>query len=285
MTSLQKAPAASPPSGDQRTANRGRKALRATTVSSTGLWRGVAGVALLVLIFEVVSRLGLVSPEFLPPFLQVLAESFLIFGDPEFLADLLSTALTWAFALVLSVAVAVPLGVVLGLSEVSYRASRTVIELVRPMPAVALIPLVMLVVGQGLEMKVIVGVYAAMWPILFNTIYGVHGVDPNAKEMARSFGLSRPAVTWRVVIPGAAPFVATGIRLSSSIVLIVVITVELIAGGADGLGSYIAENRAMGNQVTRVYAGTLVAGFLGLAINLLMGAFERRWFSWNATKG
>lgn len=244
---------------------------------------GALGVGLLLGVLELVSRAGLVNEKFLPPFSVVAEATVGLFSDPAFLNDLLSTILTWFIGLTLSALIAIPIGIALGLSEIGYRSSRTVIELVRTMPAVALIPLVILVVGQGLEMKLIIAVYAAMWPILFNTIYGVHGTDPKAREMARSFGLGRAAIIRRIVIPSAAPFIATGIRVSSSIVLIVIITVELIAGGATGLGSFIARMRVLGDQITLVYAGILVAGLLGLTINLVLGALERRAFGWNAT--
>lgn len=244
---------------------------------------GAAGVAALMIILEVVSRLEIVDPTFLPPFSVVLGQMFALFGDPRFLGDIGSTAITWFIGLVISSLVAIPVGILLGLSEASYRATRTVIELVRTLPAVALIPLVILVAGNGIEMKLIVAVYAAMWPILFNTIYGVHGTDPKAKEMGRSFGLSKFAITRRIVIPSAAPFVATGIRVSSSIVLIVIITVELIAGGATGVGAFISQMRVQGDRITEVYAGILVAGLLGLVINVILGIFERRLFAWDTT--
>jgi NitT/TauT family transport system permease protein len=244
---------------------------------------GLLGVVLLIGALEAVSRAGLVNEKFLPPFSVVAGATVGLFSDPVFLNDLISTILTWAVGLTLSSLIAIPLGIALGLSEVGYRSSRTVIELVRTMPAVALIPLVILVAGQGLEMKLIIAVYAAMWPILFNTIYGVHGTDPKAKEMARSFGVGRFGIIRRIVVPSAAPFIATGIRVSSSIVLIVIITVELIAGGAVGLGSFIARMRVLGDQTVYVYAGILVTGLLGLAINLILGAIERRAFGWNTT--
>jgi len=244
---------------------------------------GILGVALLGGVIEAVSRAGLVNEKFLPPFSTVVQATVGLFSNPVFLNDLVSTLLTWFVGLTISTLIAVPLGVALGLSDVAYRSSRTVIELVRTMPAVALIPLVILVAGQGLEMKLIIAVYAAMWPILFNTMYGVHGTDPKAREMARSFGLGRAAIIRRIVFPSAAPFIATGIRVSSSIVLIVIITVELIAGGATGLGAFIGRMRVLGDQIVYVYAGILVTGLVGLAINLVLGAIERRAFAWNST--
>ena len=246
---------------------------------------GAAGVAGLGLTMEAVSRAGVVDADFLPPFSTVLREAVLIWEREDFRADVLSTIGSYLLGMGLSALIAIPLGVLFGLSERVYRASRAVVELIRPVPPVALIPLVVLVFGNGLEMKLVIVVFAAVWPILFNTMYGVHDVDKHGKEMARSFGVSPAGVIRRVVLPGAAPFIATGIRVSSSIALIVVVTVELIAGGAEGIGAFIARTRATGTEVELVYAGTLMAGVLGLALNMILNSAERRWFGWQTTKG
>lgn len=246
---------------------------------------GAIGIVALMIVLELVSRAGIVAEVYLPPFSTVLAQLFLIFGDTGFLLDVWATTFTWFIGLLLSAAIAIPVGTLLGLSTVAYRGSRIPIELVRTMPAVALIPLAMLALGQTIQMQVFVALYAAVWPILFNTIYGVRGVDPKVREMARVFGLSPFGVVRRVVIPGAAPFIATGIRISSSIVLIVIVTVGLLAGGSDGLGAFIAEQRAIGtaSSIVKMYAAILVTGFLGLVINSILGWLERRWFSWDST--
>lgn len=262
-----------------------RRRQSAKSATPRRLLLGLIGMGVLVAALEIVSRLGLVNEKFLPPFSQVVVAMVGLFSDAGFLGDVWATLATWFFGLVVSMLIAIPLGILLGLSDVGYRASRSIIELIRPMPPVALIPLVILVLGQGLEMKLVIAVYAATWPILFNTIYGVHGTDPKAKEMGRSFGLSRFAITSRIVVPSAAPMIATGVRISSSIVLIVIITVELIAGGTNGLGSFIGRMRGLGDQVELVYAGILVAGLLGLAVNILLGWLERRFFAWSRTRG
>ncbi|MGO2111860.1 MAG: ABC transporter permease [Pseudoclavibacter sp.] len=244
------------------------------------LVRGVGGVLGLAAVIELVSRLGIVNPAFLPPFSEVLVNAARLIGRPEFLADVAATVGTYLIGLVIALAIALPVGVLFGLSQPVYRASRTIVELMRPVPPVALIPLVVLAVGSGMEMKLIVVAFAAVWPILFNTMYGVHDVDPVATQMARSFGLSKGAVIRRVVVPSAAPLVATGVRTASSIALIVVITVELVAGGADGIGAFISRARAAGDAVLDVYAGTIMAGIIGLLINLGIGRAERRFFGW-----
>jgi NitT/TauT family transport system permease protein len=237
----------------------------------------------LAIVIELISRAGIVDSQFLPPFSTVVVQAVELFGDPEFLADFLATITSFVLGIVLASVLGVVIGILFGLSETVYLATRAVVELIRPIPPVALIPLVILVFGNGVEMKMIIVVFAAIWPILFNTMYGVHDVDPLQKEMATSFGKSKLRVITHVVIPGAAPLIATGIRVSSSIALIVVITVELIAGGTQGIGSFIASAQASGTEVAQVYAGILIAGVLGLVINLGMGAAERHWFAWKTT--
>src|SRR3546814_8976135 len=127
-------------------------------------------------------------------------------------------------------------------------------------------------------MKLVIVVFAAVWPIIFNTLYGVHDGDPYAKDMARTFGIGGWGIVRRIVVPSAAPFVMTGIRIASSIALIVVITVELIAGGAEGIGAFISRERAYGDagSYLAVLAATVTAGVLGLVINLAIGWVEDR---------
>ncbi|MGP6169669.1 ABC transporter permease [Microbacterium sp. A204] len=248
---------------------------------SPRLRRGITGVVILALILEIVPRLGIVDQAFLPPLSTVLVKLVQEFASPAFLLATLNTLLTWFLGLGIATLIAVPLGTLLGLSEFTYRVSRAVIDLIRPIPPIALIPLLILVLGQTLEMKLVLVVFAVVWPILFNTISGVRDVEPQLVQMARSFGYSRPKTIWKVVVPSAAPFMATGVRIASSIALIVVVTVEMIAGGSDGLGAYIAESRAIGTDVPKIFAGTLMTGILGLAINSVIGAVETRVFGWS----
>lgn len=249
------------------------------------LWRGGAGVLVMIVVLELASRAGFVNPRFLPPFSEVALRLVQLLGDPAFLSSIGSTAVTWAVGLSLTFCVAVPIGILLGLSKTSYRLSRTVIEMLRPLPPIALIPLAILVVGQGIEMKLLIAVYAAMWPILFNTIYGVHGVDPKTVDMARSFSMSRTDILRRVLLPGAAPFIFAGLRLSSAIVLVAVITVELVAGASTGIGSFIAQSRSSGTRIPDVYAGILMSGVLGLVINMAMLKADQSLFGWARQEG
>lgn len=247
--------------------------------------RGLLGVVGFVILLEIISRSGLIQTSFLPPFSEVLWKSVTLWGSEQFRADVFATILTYFLGMLISIVIAVPLGIVFGLSKPLYRSARALVELIRPVPPVALVPLVILVLGSGLEMKLVLVVFAAVWPIMFNTLYGVNDVDPAAKEMAKSYGVTSRGVLTRIIIPSASPFIATGIRIASSIALIVVITVELIAGGAQGIGAFISRERAYGDaeSYVAVLAATIMAGVIGLVVNSILGALERRFFGWDAT--
>jgi NitT/TauT family transport system permease protein len=243
--------------------------------------RGLAGGVVLFLLLEALTRAGLVDPGYLPPASGVLVRTASLVVDPTFLGQVAGTLRAWAVGLAIAMAVAIPLGVLLGSSRRSYVASITAIEFLRPIPSVALIPLVILLQGRGLEMKASLVAYASLWPVLFNTIYGMREVDPVARDTARVFGYGRLAVLWRVSLPSAAPFIYTGIRVAAGIALILAISTELIAGGSEGIGTWMLSMSQTGVDRTFLYAGIVTAGLVGLAINGVLVALEGRLFAWH----
>jgi NitT/TauT family transport system permease protein len=249
----------------------------------TKLLRGLVGVAVLVALLELLTRAELVNPQYLPPASAILATTVGLFADPAFLEAVGGTMAGWGLGMLAATGIAVPLGILLGSSWRSYLASITTIEFLRPIPSVALIPLVIILQGRGLNMKVILITYASLWPILFNTIYGIRDVDPVAKDTARIYGFSGLSVLWRVSLPSAAPFIYTGLRISAGIALILAVSTELIAGGSSnsGIGVWMLDYTQDGAAREFLYAGTVFAGLLGLAINLVMVAGEKRLFAWH----
>jgi NitT/TauT family transport system permease protein len=243
--------------------------------------RGLSGGVVLFLLLEALTRAELVNPSYLPPASGILATTAGLVVDPAFLGQVGATLRAWAVGLTIAMAVAIPIGVALGSSRRTYLASITAIEFLRPIPSVALIPLAILVMGRGLNMKAALIVYASVWPILFNTIYGMREVDPVARDTARVFGYGRLAVLWHVSIPSAAPFIYTGIRVAAAIALILAISTELIAGGSDGIGTWMLAMSQTGVDRQFLYAGIVVAGLLGLLINGVLVALEGRLFAWN----
>ena len=256
-------------------ARRVRRAVRAPRLA-----RGLVGAVACFALAEAITRLELVDPRYLPRASTVLARLVGLLGQAEFLTAVAATLQAWAIGLAIAVAVAVPAGILLGSSRRCYQATRALVEFLRPIPSVALIPLAILLFGQGLQLKTSLIVYASFWPVLFNTVYGVQDVDPIAKDTARSFGFGRLAILGRVALPAASPFIATGVRVASAIALILAISTELLAGAAGGIGSFILRASSGGGNADLVYAATAMTGVLGLVLNWALLLVERRALAW-----
>jgi ABC-type nitrate/sulfonate/bicarbonate transport system permease component len=133
-----------------------------------------------------------------------------------------------------------------------------------------------------MDSKVFLVVFAASWPLLIQTLYGVRDVDPVAVDTARAYGLSRSTRFFRLTLPSALPYIATGLRISSATALILAVTAELVIG-SPGLGAEIAVAEASG-ATALVYALIGATGLLGWVLNGAFSRFERRLLHWHASQ-
>jgi len=203
-------------------------------------------------------------------------------GTADLWAAVASTLQGWALGLGIASAIAIPLGIAIGSSGLLYRALRAMIEFLRPIPSVALIPLAVLIYGSGLESKVFLVVFASVWPLLMQTLYGVRDTDPVATDTARSFGLSRVQRLYAVTLPSAVPYIATGLRIASAIALILAVTAELVIGSS-GLGREI-ELARQGGAPELMYALIIAIGLLGWLLNGVFALGERRVLHWHPSQ-
>jgi len=171
------------------------------------------------------------------------------------------------------------LGTVIGLVPFLRRATHTTVEFLRPIPSVALIPLAILVFGLQLQAALLIIVYATFWQVFVQVLYGVADVDSVARDTAKSFGLSRAERFRFLVLPTALPYIMTGLRLGAAVALILAVTAELVIG-IPGIGREIVFAQTAGDWTT-VYAYVVVAGLLGLAVNLIFRFIERHALSWH----
>lgn len=243
---------------------------------------GALGVLLAFGACEAIGRAGVVRRGYLPPASEVLARAVELAADRTFLDGVAVTLRAWALGLGLACAIAIPLGLLLGSVPVIDEAVRAVIEFLRPLPSVALIPLVSLLLGSGTGTEVALITYASVWPILFNTVHGLSETDPVAKDTLRAFGFGRLSVLLHVELPATAPFIAAGLRISAATALILAIATELLSGFGQGLGIFIAQAQLATDGTRDVLAGVVWAGVLGLAINWVLVRLERLAFPWTA---
>jgi ABC-type nitrate/sulfonate/bicarbonate transport system permease component len=239
------------------------------------------GILVVLATFELASRAGVFSSNF-PPITEMFSALADIAVTTAFWESVWQTLQGWGLGLGIAALISIPLGIVLGASPLLYRALRGVIEFLRPIPSVALIPLAVLVYGTGLESKVFLAAFAATWPLLLQTIYGVQDVDPVATDTARSFGFSRAQRLVRVTLPSAVPYIATGIRISSSVALILAVTAEIVIG-APGLGRDVNLAR-QGGAFDLMYALIITTGLLGWGLNVVFTRAERRVLHWHPSQ-
>jgi ABC-type nitrate/sulfonate/bicarbonate transport system permease component len=241
-----------------------------------------AAVLLLLVLWEAVVRAGLIPESSIPPASATLGELITELGQATLWKATLHTLEGWAIGLGLAILLGVPAGILIGSSRWAYRALRVPIEFLRPIPSVALIPLAVLVYGTGLQSKVFLASFASFWPMLIQTIYGVQDVDPVATDTAKAFQLGRLERLWRITVPSAVPYIATGIRISSSVALILSVTAELVIGSA-GLGREI-NTASSGGDVELMYALILATGLLGWLLNIAATMGERRVLHWHPSQ-
>jgi NitT/TauT family transport system permease protein len=245
---------------------------------------GARGQGLLVVIgllagWEAVSRAALVNPAYLPPPSAVLLAWRGLAISGELVEHLTTTMRVWFQGLALAVLLGITFGLLMGLFRPVSATLSTLVELLRPMPSVAIIPIAIISFGLDDPMKRFVTMYAATWPILINTMYGVRSVDPILIDTARTFRFSGPRRAFRVVLPAASPYIATGLRLGAGIALILVITAELVASRS-GLGYFVAQSQ-LSYRIPEMYAGILSIGALGYVLNLAFVMVESRALGWH----
>src|SRR5437773_10009293 len=230
-------------------------------------WEGRAGaVALPVLsvaaalaLWELLPRTNAISQRHLPATSTSVRALWTMVQTGSFWYAFLRTVRGWALGLGIATALAVPLGIVLGSSELAARAFRVPIEFLRPIPSAALIPLLFLTLGTNVKSEVILATFGAFWPLLVQTMYGVRDVDPVAVDTARSFGVGRLQRLYRIVLPSSVPYIATGLRISSTVSLILAFTAELFMG-MPGLGHELNYVESFG-LFDQMYALALATGF------------------------
>jgi ABC-type nitrate/sulfonate/bicarbonate transport system permease component len=233
-------------------------------------------------LWELLVGIGMLSDDHVPSMTATVAELTELLGDVDFWSAVGSTLQGWALGLGIAAVLAIPLGIVIGSSPLVYRSVRFVVEFLRPIPSVALVPLAVLIYGVGLESKVFLAAFASFWPLFVQTLYGVQDVDPVATETARSFGLGRLERLWRIKLPSAVPYIATGLRISSAVALILAVTAEIVIGSA-GLGRSINVARQSG-ALELMYALIITTGLLGWVLNILTSQAERRVLHWHPSQ-
>ncbi|MBY0098374.1 ABC transporter permease [Mesobacillus maritimus] len=237
-------------------------------------------VVMMVLLFlwEVAPRMGLVDQTFFPPF-SIVAEGWwglAVSGDlyDHFLASILRSLSGFGLAILIGI----PLGLVIGWYPLANELLNPVLELFRNTAALALLPVFILLLGIGETSKIAIVIFACLFPILLNTINAVRNVDLLLIRSAKSMGLGSTQLFYKVILPASIPTIFTGIRMSGSASILVLIAAEMV-GAKEGLG-YLISYTQMNFQIPEMYAGIITIALLGLILNFMLVSIEKKLSKW-----
>ena len=237
-----------------------------------------AAILALLAVWEVAPRLDLVDRTFLPPFSEVMAAWWGLLVDGQLIANIEASVVRSLSGFGLAVAVAVPLGLLIGWYRPVSDLLGPLLEVFRNTAALALLPVFVLLLGIGETSKIAIVLYACTWPILLNTISAVRTVDPTLIKLARSMDLPAHRLFQKVILPAAVPTVFTGIRLAGAVSILVLVAAEMV-GAKAGLG-YLINSAQYNFAIPQMYAGIVTLSVFGLLFNHLLLAVERRFTSW-----
>lgn len=242
-----------------------------------GLWLPLAAVVLFQLwfAFSRVESNSLAPPsEILPALAGMLAQGDLLKATAQTIA-------ATAAGLLLGGGIGLILGVILGLSRTADRLIEVTLEVCRPIPPVALIPIALMVFGFGYRLEASIVAFGAVWPVLILTRDAISSIEPQLLEFAALLRLGFWSKVTRIVLPAIVPQIFVAIRLSAGISLILAVTVEITINPI-GLGGGIM-TASMAMNPARMLAYLVWIGIIGIALNASLLALQRRYFKHGAT--
>jgi ABC-type nitrate/sulfonate/bicarbonate transport system permease component len=240
---------------------------------------GFAVLAGLLILWELSVRLKWVVTPTWPAISTVLETFWQSVIDGTYLQVFGSSLERLLYGYVVATLLAVAIGIAMGVWRRMYLLFEPLVELLRPIPSPAYLPMAILFLGIDNAMKVFMVAFASFFPILLNTVTGVRSVDPVLVDTGRTFGLTPAQIVARIVLPAAAGYILTGMRISLAIALIVTVIAEMVAGNS-GIGFYIlSAQRSF--LVPEMYAGVIALALLGFGLNKGFVALERMALSWH----
>jgi sulfonate transport system permease protein len=235
-------------------------------------WRpnmiGLVTMVVCGLAWETAIRVGLLRYQYLPPPSSIALGTGEILANGELVAATLHTILSVLLGWAIAVALGVAIGLMLGFSPSLRRNLMATIEVLRPMPAIAFVPIALLLFGFSIQTELMVIVLPSLWPVLINTMGGLMGIHPRLEDVGRTFRLTRAAIFYRVFLPAATPAIVVGVRLSLTLAVVLAVLAEMV-GNPEGLG-YAVVSQQQALRPDLMFAYVIVIGLLGIVLNALL---------------
>jgi NitT/TauT family transport system permease protein len=256
---------------------------------SRSFWRAALALAATAAVYEAVARSGAFPAALLPTLPAVARTLVSMIADGTMLAHAVHTLARVLLGSAMAIAVAIPLGIMMARWRPVENFVLPLASALMPIPSLAWVPMFILWFGLGDITAILIVFYAATFPLLLNTWSGVRAVNPLWLRAAGAMGADERALFWKVIIPGASPFIITGLRQAFLRSWIAVVGAEMLAASDWGLGWVIFDAKEFLNADVML-ASLAVIGAIGFAFErLVFGSLERatvlRWGMVRAAKG
>jgi sulfonate transport system permease protein len=234
----------------------------------------VISVGTLLLIWHVITYLNLVPRTFVPSPVAVYGKIVTGLTEGMLLEQTTNTVLSMLFGWLTCSLLGIVVGCIIGVWPFARRAIAPVLEIFRPMPPAAVIPVAIAIFGLTREMSLAVIVFGAVWPALLATVHGFSSIEPRLQEVGRALEISPISFIWKIALPNATPDIIAGMRLSMVISLVLAVITDMITGQV-GLGSLVVlASRTF--DMAGLFAGLVLLSLIGFSSNTLLQFAERR---------
>lgn len=240
----------------------------------------LAALIAILAAWQLVAAVQVFPPTLVPEPLAVAVDFIRLLGTSTFWSSVGMTLLGAAQGLLAAIVVGVPVGLITGRLRIVEESTRFLFEVGRAFPAIALLPVFLLILGANTNMKAIVVFLAVVFPILIQSQQGAMRIEPSIEETVAAYRIPRRQHILKVTLPTAASYIATGIQLAATVSVLVAIGVEVL-GGVPGVGRELTLAQQASNPAT-AFAYILTAALLGFGVNALVGFLKRRIIRWNA---
>ncbi|RFU71242.1 ABC transporter permease [Peribacillus saganii] len=241
-------------------------------------YASVLGITGLLLLWEIICRLNIVPPLFLPAPSAILTDAWEMIATGELFKNLFASLYRVGIGYALGAVLGIVIGLILGFSRWTDAIVTPIVYSIYPIPKIALLPLIILWLGIGEMPKVTIIALGVFFPVVINTFSGVKNVDPILIKAAVTFGSSHANVIRKVILPGSLPMIFAGLKLAAGTSLLLLVSAEMIAA-QQGIGAMVLH---YGNLMitTKLMVGVLLLSLLGLLFNRGLQWLENKLLPW-----
>ncbi|MEN9748717.1 MAG: putative aliphatic sulfonates transport permease protein SsuC [Actinomycetota bacterium] len=243
------------------------------------IFPGLASMVGFLALWQLATSWGPLKGGSLPTAIDAVASVFGLITDPSIWVAMGQTLYIALVGLVISIALAIPAGVFIGLSPVAFRSTKLVLDFFKVIPPIVIVPIVILTFGPTSGMGIFLVVFANFFMLTSQTAYGVRDTDSVLLDTLRCYGMGKWDQIRHARIPGALPFIAVGVRISVAASMIVAVVAGLI-GGAPSLGHQMMLYQSSG-QPGKTFGVVLIFGMMGLAFSRLYSMLQRKFVFWS----